>query len=147
MNYTDVCSCGSNWQWVAFKSSNDFVPWGNWPLPETDKAKLHHWIKNDLNSMKIIIRMLYSWSVPFSRINCRKIAIPHKFCWGVCVLLRCIYICSAGGFLSISYTTVGERTVALNFFACCSITQTPTGQSKVWWCHARKMVVIYFKRI
>ena len=28
-----------------------------------------------------------------------------------------------------------------------SITQAPTGQSKVWWLHARKMVVIYLKRI
>ena len=46
-----------------------------------------------------------------------------------------------------SYSTVGERTVALKIIACCSITQTPTGQSKVWWWHARKMVVIYFKRI
>ena len=43
--------------------------------------------------------------------------------------------------------TVGERTVALKIIARCSITQTPTGQSKVWWWHARKMVVIYFKRI
>ena len=31
--------------------------------------------------------------------------------------------------------------------ARCSITQTPTGQSKVWWWHDRKMVVIYSKRI
>ena len=38
--------------------------------------------------------------------------------------------------------TVGDRTVALNIIARCSITQTPTGQSKVWWLHARKMVVI-----
>ena len=43
--------------------------------------------------------------------------------------------------------TVGERTVALKIIARCSITQTPTGQSKVWWWHARKMIVIYFKRI
>ena len=43
--------------------------------------------------------------------------------------------------------TVGERTVALTMIACCSITQTPTGQSKVWRWHARKMDVIYFKRI
>ena len=43
--------------------------------------------------------------------------------------------------------TVGDRTVALNIIAHCSITQTPTGQSQVWWLHARKMVVIYSKRI
>ena len=43
--------------------------------------------------------------------------------------------------------TVGERTVALKIIACCSMTQTPTGQSKVWWRHARKMVDVYFKRI
>ena len=43
--------------------------------------------------------------------------------------------------------TVGDRKVALNIIARCSITQTPTGQSKVWWLHARKMVVIYLKRI
>ena len=41
-----------------------------------------------------------------------------------------------------TYNTVGDRTVALNIIARCSITQTPTGQSKVWWLHARKMVVI-----
>ena len=45
------------------------------------------------------------------------------------------------------FITVGDRTVALKIIAHCSITQTPTGQSKVWWWHARKMVVIYFKRI
>ena len=43
--------------------------------------------------------------------------------------------------------TVGECTVALKIILPCSITQTPTGQSKVWWWHALKMVVIYFKRI
>ena len=43
--------------------------------------------------------------------------------------------------------TVGDRTVALNIIARCSITQTTTGQSKVWWLHARKMVVVYIKRI
>ena len=37
--------------------------------------------------------------------------------------------------------TVGERTVAFKIIACCSITQTPTGQSKVWWW----MVVNNFK--
>ena len=42
-----------------------------------------------------------------------------------------------------SWITVGDRTVALNIIARCSITQTPTGQSKVWWWHARKMVVIF----
>ena len=47
----------------------------------------------------------------------------------------------------IHISTVGERTVALKIIARCSITQTPAGQSKVWWWHARKMVVIYFKRI
>ena len=36
--------------------------------------------KNYLNSMKIIIRMFYIWSVPFSWIDCRKTTIPHKFC-------------------------------------------------------------------
>ena len=45
------------------------------------------------------------------------------------------------------FVTVGERTVALKIIARCSITQTPTGQSKVRWWHARKMVVIYSKRI
>ena len=45
------------------------------------------------------------------------------------------------------FITVGERTVALKIIARCSITQTPTGQSKVWRWHAWKMVVIYFKRI
>ena len=35
-------------------------------------------------------------------------------------------------FLPIPFTTVGERTVALKIIARCSITQTPTGQSKVW---------------
>ena len=51
--------------------------------------------------------------------------------------------------MSLLYTdlTVGDRTVALNIIARCSITQTTTGQSKVWWLHARKMVVIYIKRI
>ena len=44
-------------------------------------------------------------------------------------------------------TTVGERTVALKIIARSSITQIPTGQSKVWWWHARKMVLISFKRI
>ena len=29
-------------------------------------------------------------------------------------------------------STVGDRTVALNIIARCPITQTPTGQSKVW---------------
>ena len=43
--------------------------------------------------------------------------------------------------------TVGERTVALKIIVRCSITQTLTGQSKVWWWHVRKMVVIYFKWI
>ena len=43
--------------------------------------------------------------------------------------------------------TVGERTVALKIIARCSITQAPTGKSKVWWWHVRKMIVIYFKRI
>ena len=46
-----------------------------------------------------------------------------------------------------AFSTAGERTVALKIIARCSITQTPTGQSKVWWWHARKMVVIYSKRI
>ena len=46
-----------------------------------------------------------------------------------------------------TFTTVGERTVALKIIARCSITQLPTGQLKVWWWHARKMVVIYSKRI
>ena len=30
--------------------------------------------------------------------------------------------------------TVGERTVALKIIAWCSITPTPTGHSKIWWC-------------
>ena len=46
----------------------------------------------------------------------------------------------------LAFITVGERTVALKIIARGSITQTPTGQSKVWWWHARKMVMIYFKR-
>ena len=37
----------------------------------------------------------------------------------------------------VAIITVGERTVALKSIARCSITQTPTGQSKVWWWHAR----------
>ena len=45
------------------------------------------------------------------------------------------------------WSQYGDRTVALNIIARCSITQTPTGQSKVWWLHARKMVVNYSKRI
>ena len=43
--------------------------------------------------------------------------------------------------------TVGKRRVALTMIPCCSITPTPTAQSKVWWWPARKMVVIYFKWI
>ena len=31
-------------------------------------------------------------------------------------------------FLKNLFITVGERTVALKIIACCSITQTPTGQ-------------------
>ena len=49
--------------------------------------------------------------------------------------------------LSYPNNTVGERTVTLKINARCSITQTLTGQSIVWWWHARKMVMIYFKRI
>ena len=37
--------------------------------------------------------------------------------------------------------------VALTMIEYCPITQTPTGQAKVWWWHAWKMVVIYLKRI
>ena len=33
--------------------------------------------------------------------------------------------------------TVGERTVAIKIIARCSITQAPTGQSKVWWWHGK----------
>ena len=39
-----------------------------------------------------------------------------------------------------------SRGVVLTMIACCSITQTLTVQSKVWWWHARNMVVIYFKQ-
>ena len=46
-----------------------------------------------------------------------------------------------------NWITVEERTLALKIIARCSITQTPIGQSNVWWWHARKMVVIYSKRI
>ena len=47
----------------------------------------------------------------------------------------------------VTVITVGARTVALDIIARCAITQTPTRQSKVWWWHAQKMVVIFLKRI
>ena len=42
---------------------------------------------------------------------------------------------------------IGKRKISFKMIACCSITQTPTRQSKVSWWHDRKMVVIYFKRM
>ena len=41
--------------------------------------------------------------------------------------------------------TVGDRTVVLNIIARCSITQTPTGQSNVWWWHARKIAPVTWR--
>ena len=71
-----------------------------------------------------------------------------KFCFGVTIMkislsyYSNIILNSLAGIF-----TVRGCTVALTMIACCSITQTPTGQPKDWRLHARKMLVIYLKRI
>ena len=42
-----------------------------------------------------------------------------------------------------NFTTVWGRTLALIIIACCSITQTPTGQWKVWWWQNGRDLYIY----
>ena len=70
----------------------------------------------------------------------------HLRCWIKIIALTVLWNAKHSDLMA-NYFTVGDRTVALNIIARCSITQTPTGQSKVWWLHARKRVVICLKRI
>ena len=75
------------------------------------------------------------------------IITAHKTIWDIVYSNTYKRPIVSGMFMDKAYITVGERTVALKIIARCSITQTPTGQSRVWRRHARKMVLVYFKRI
>ena len=83
------------------------------------KARSHRFSEGDL-----------VYACPINFVPC----LLGPILWKLCCLMICII-------------TVGEPTVPLKIITRCSITQTPTGQSKVGWWRARKMVVIYFKGI